>query len=215
MAIGSSVPPRAYPREILTTAFNWLQSQPDSVRTKATTPDALVGLYMQAQRGGLPAPGFDAEAPVSSQAFMSDLKNLAKGLEEFDDSRPARAVAPPASLRAQLGQTSTYPQSAQASMPMQAPAATPSPVNAVGPATYFQKPIPPEDFSFEPDVPVRRPQPAVSAAPGLLGDVAALLNERSIQMLREVQLALNLTSEVEAVNLMIAIAHKNLKSLLA
>jgi hypothetical protein len=185
MAIGSSVPPRAYTRETLTTAFNWLQSQPDSVRTKATTPDALVGLYMQAQRGGAFAQGFDAEAPVSSQAFMSDLKNLAEGLKEFDDSRTHRAVTPPAGSRAQLGQSPTYPQ-----------------------------------FSRDAVRESGREPSAVDHAPVMAdhAPVAALvgeLNERSRQMLREVQAAMNLTSEVETLNMMIAMAHKSLKSLLA
>lgn len=181
MAMGTSVPPRAYTRETLTTAFNWLQSQPDSVRSKATTPDALVGLYMQAQRGGGFANGFDAEAPQSSQAFMSDLKNLAEGLKEFDDSRQPRAVPPPASSRAQLGQQQTYPH-AESRPAAASPAFSQAAVAAVA-----------------------------TAASSLTGE----LNERSLEMLREVQLALNLSSEAETMNMMIALAHKSLKSLLA
>ncbi len=209
MAMGTSVPPRAYTRETLTTAFNWLQSQPDSVRSKATTPDALVGLYMQAQRGGAYATGFDAEAPQSSQAFMSDLKNLAEGLKEFDDSKLQRAVPPPASSRAQLGQSSTYPQ--QAELRPQAP--------------RVETPIPrqeaPRTESVTPAAAPRLTPPPVTApfvaAPAAVGASSLVdgLNERSLQMLHEVQMALNLTSESEALNMMIALAHKSLKSLLA
>lgn len=187
MAMGTSVPPRAYTRETLTTAFNWLQSQPDSVRARATTPDALVGLYMQAQRGVHVAPGFDAEAPVSSQAFMSDLKNLAEGLKEFDDSRTSRAVSPPPSSRAQLGQAPANPQ----------PAATRSAAQVSPSATSVAQ--------------------GMTAAMTALGTTALVgeLNTRSLEMLREVQMALNLTSEAETMNMMIALAHKSLKSLLA
>jgi len=208
MSLGSSVPPRAYTREILTTAFNWLQSQPDSVRSKATTPDALVGLYMQAQRGGAMATAFDTEAPVSSQTFMSDLKNLAEGLKEFDDSRANRAVNPPPTSRAQLGQAQTYPQ--QELRPIesrQAAPINPAPQPPAG-ATYapqapaFAQPAPaPQSFGYEPTVSAQT--------------LTSELNDRSLQMLREVQLALNLTSEAEAMNMMIALAHKSLKSLLA
>jgi hypothetical protein len=220
MAMGTSVPPRAYTRETLTTAFNWLQSQPESVRSKATTPDALVGLYMQAQRGGAYATGFDAEAPQSSQAFMSDLKNLAEGLREFDDSRQPRAVNPPASSRAQLGQHQTYPQnqfavsdavstpvsvsvSAPVS-PVSAPAAAPRPAQAPAAAAATAAEVPPS---------VAASFAATSAVTA--STLAGELNERSLQMLREVQLALNLTSEHETMNMMIALAHKSLKSLLA
>ena len=199
MAMVTSVPPRAYTREILTTAFNWLQTQPESVRAKAATPDALVGLYMQATRGANTPLGFDAEAPVSSQAFMSDLKNLAEGLKEFDDSRLAKAVPPPSSSKAQLG----YPQETERTSP---------------PATKYSAQIP-----MSP-APVAAAAIGVAAAasilapemaPAMAASLGSGLNERSLQMLREVQLALNLTSETETMNMMIALAHKSLKSLLA
>ena len=208
--MGSSVPPRAYTREILTTAFNWLQSQPDSVRSKATTPDALVGLYMQAQRGGAVTSAFEAEAPVSSQVFMSDLKNLAEGLKEFDDSRTSRAVTPPPTSRAQLGQPSTYPQSVSAVQPELRAA---SPAQSASPSPAYSQPVAPAGASYVAEAPAQAfaYAPAASAQPNLAGE----LNERSLQMLREVQLALNLTSEAETMNMMIALAHKSLKSLLA
>jgi hypothetical protein len=88
MANGPTLPPQAYTREILTNAFNWLQSQPESVRKIATTPDALVGLFLRAQRYGNSS--LEADAPISSQSFISDLKNLAEGLKQFEAPRDAR-----------------------------------------------------------------------------------------------------------------------------
>jgi hypothetical protein len=228
MAMGSSVPPRAYTRETLTTAFNWLQSQPESVRSKATTPDALVGLYMQATSRGALAAGFDAEAPQSSQAFMSDLKNLAEGLKEFDDSRGARAVNPPASSRAQLGNQQKYPQEPRPSYPQSTPppiakpAPKPSaPAESVSFQERFSDPnLEPEMTSFETDAPTAESAPHAPSenafGPSASSSaIASGLNERSLSMLREVQFALNLTSETETMNMMIALAHKSLKSLLA
>lgn len=204
MAMGTSVPPRAYTRETLTTAFNWLQSQPESVRSKATTPDALVGLYMQAQRGGTYATAFEVEAPQSSQAFMSDLKNLAEGLKEFDDSRQARAVPPPAASKAQLGNQQKYPQGEA-----MRPAAAANQFSVAAPVS--------ESVSarFSEPAPARPDAAPAAAAFVAASSLAEGLNERSLQMLREVQLALNLTSESETMNMMIALAHKSLKSLLA
>jgi hypothetical protein len=205
MAMGTSVPPRAYTRETLTTAFNWLQSQPESVRSKATTPDALVGLFMQAQRGGTFANGFDAEAPQSSQAFMSDLKNLAEGLKEFDDSRHPRAVPPPASSRAQLGQQQTYPHAESR------PAAASPVFSQTTPTAPVYEPAVPQATAGVAAASGSYAAGAAAAASSLTGE----LNERSLEMLREVQLALNLSSEAETMNMMIALAHKSLKSLLA
>ena len=207
MAMGTSVPPRAYTRETLTTAFNWLQSQPESVRSKATTPDALVALFIQATSRGASVAGFDAEAPQSSQAFMSDLKNLAEGLKEFDDSRGARAVNPPASSRAQLGNQQKYPQEPKPLYPQSnqrqaaKPAAAPTPF-----AAAFSQPERVAETASETEA--QQDIAASALAP-------SGLNERSLEMLREVQFALNLTSETEAMNMMIAVAHKSLKSLLA
>lgn len=286
MAIGTSVPPRAYTREILTTAFNWLQSQPDSVRTQATTPDALVGLYMKSQRGSAFAaaqPGFDAEAPASSQAFMSDLKNLAEGLKEFDDSRGPRAITPPATSRANHGSSPTYPQAPlQTSLQtsLQAPLQTSlqtqsSSMYAVMPPNSLQKQLPLDDGELsmarsdrsEPAqtyakasaqtfaqaardqaqaahaqakvaqaqavahaqaYAAARAQEESAQAPSINGEESARtsasasaesnstsdLNARSRQMLRDVQFAMNLSSETETLNAMIAIAYKTLQPIL-
>lgn len=74
----TNLPPEAFTKETLQEAFQWLQSQPDSVRELVHTPESLVSLYRKAKRQ-------DNDAPVSSKNFMSELKTLAKGLEAFSD----------------------------------------------------------------------------------------------------------------------------------
>lgn len=181
MAIGTSVPPRAYTRDILTTAFTWLQTQPDAVRAKATTPDALVGLYTQAQRVGANKSdsSFETEAPVSSQSFMSDLKNLAEGLKEFDDSRAHRQYSAPA-------QNYSNPQNDRA---VTAPAGAPLGATAIPAATTA---APAQTASQQTSAPT--------------GPAMQRLNERSLAMLREIQSAMNLSSEIEALNMAVAVA---------
>ena len=163
MATGPTLPPQAYTREILSTAFNWLQSQPESVKKLATSPDALVGIYMRAQRFGNSS--METDAPVSSQNFMSDLKNLAEGLKEFDEPREKRPV-----------------------QPQQAPIANghASPSRSESLSSGFAQGL--NDRSLHP---------------------------RSLEMIREVKSQLNLSSDAEAVNMMVALAYKNLKNLLA
>ena len=208
MAIGSQVPPRAYTREILTTAFNWLQTQPEAARAKATTPDALVALYMQATNnvggrfdrtyGGQSS--LETDAPVSSQAFMSDLKNLAVGLKEFDDSKSIRAPqARPA-----------MPQHASDTRLSTSEKLQPNPGFPVSHHVGEHR-VPTAAATVSAPVTTSSVPQTATAAPLRTQQ----LNEKSLAMLREVQVAMNLSSETEAINMMIAVAYKNLKSVIA
>jgi hypothetical protein len=184
MASGPTLPPQAYTREILTSAFNWLQTQPDSVRKLATTPDALVGLFTRARRFGNSS--LEADAPVSGQNFMSDLKNLAEGLKQFEDSkaaplaqRPAISAVPGSAMSAQTVLNQTNQQVNQQ-------------VHQVNHISQVFTP---------------------SGSQTMGGQVT--LNERSLVMIQEVKEQLNLSSDVEVLNMMIALAYKSLKHLLS
>jgi hypothetical protein len=83
--MSTDLPPEAYTREILQEAFNWLQEQPEPLRSSVQTPERLVSLYRKSQRLN------DHDAPVSSKKFISDLKNLASSLDEFNGSGSQRA----------------------------------------------------------------------------------------------------------------------------
>lgn len=185
MSSNTTLPPQAYTRETLTTAFNWLQSQPESVKKQATTPDSLVCLYARAQRMG--GGSFETEAPVSSQNFMSDLKNLAEGLRQFEDPRAPKQM-PFHRSQAPMAPVAPTP-SAVSTAPLAAPR-QPSPAQPIAQAL-------PEMPTFAP------------AAPSLA------LNERSLAMIHEVKVAMNLSNDTEAANLMMALAYKSYKSLLA
>lgn len=240
MASGPTLPPQAYTREILTSAFNWLQTQPESVKKLATTPDALVGLFMRAQRFG--ATSMEADAPVSSQAFISDLKNLAEGLKQFEDPRNAntrdmskdvrdtgRDARRAAALAAQHAQQLTHQmahQMAQTSATM-APTHVPSGVMSTGPfmSTHhlahqaaalmsLATEPPPTPTYASPGVSPSQPSSA-SLSSSLTVPLSIVgLNERTTQMIHEVKLGLNLSSESEAINLMVSLAYRHLKGLL-
>ena len=196
MAQGSTLPPQAYTRETLTTAFNWLQTQPESVRMLATTPDSLVCLYTRAQRsGGASFESFESEAPVSSQNFMSDLKNLAEGLRQFESpSERSDAVRPSPAL------------------PRPQHRAPPTPIPALNQA-YVQTPVAPTATPTA--APTATPTAAPSSAAAAAPVMPFALNERSWAMVQEVKVAMNLSNDAEAANLMMALAYKSLKSLLA
>jgi hypothetical protein len=52
----------------------------------AVTPDALVGLFLRAQRTG--DSSLETAAPVSRDNFLNDLKSLASELEQFESPAP-------------------------------------------------------------------------------------------------------------------------------
>lgn len=88
-------PPQAYAKEVLVQAYNWIQSQPDSVKVQAVSADALVSLFNRARRGG----GADGmNAPVSSEKFRSELKDIATELKNFSDPELPPQVPPPRQL---------------------------------------------------------------------------------------------------------------------
>lgn len=226
MAIGTTLPPRAYTREILTAAFNWLQTQPDSVRTKATTPDALVGLYTRAQRFGSVA---ESEAPVSSQNFMSDLKNLAEGLKAFDGAKvqlspaeaaiagplaPSAATTMPASapLNSAAPSANNHHSPARAAAAAVAAATAAAPLvtpTAAAPDTHVA-PAPTQTQAPSASTPTQAaPSPSVASVHTAL---TGGLNAKALAMLQEVQTSLNLSTETEAANMMIALAYKTLKA---
>lgn len=232
MAIGSTAAPQAYTREVLTTAFNWLQSQPDSVRRQATTPDSLVALYMRAQRHGTSnlTTSLQTEAPVSSQNFMSDLKNLAEGLKQFEDPQ-ARAQAHGQSHTQTLAQPTPQPETQQ---PVHQPAQQLAHQNLSTPAQAFSHGQMAPNFSNGNRQQVLGAFPAATAQQAATRSISVEtysttafsgaatvsaaqlgLSERSLQMLEEVKSNLNLTSDAETINLMLALAYKNLKTLLA
>ncbi len=76
-------PPQAYTRDILAAAYEWLRSQPQSIRELANNSDNLVALYMQARRRG-GSPMLPPLTEASSETFKQDLRALAEGMKQFD-----------------------------------------------------------------------------------------------------------------------------------
>lgn len=73
------LPPQAYTKDTLVQAYAWLQSQNESIKEIATSPDNLVSLYLKAKSQGESA----LERP-SIKNFKSELKSLAGTLSEFE-----------------------------------------------------------------------------------------------------------------------------------
>ena len=195
MSTGNLYPPQAFTREMLSQAYIWLQAQPESVRELARNPESLIALYLKTQRSLLhnqkkmesQSSNPHADAPVSAQNFMTDLKSLAEGLKQFEDPTLAAPTANTNQSREREFQT---PQNFAAQLRSEIPSAR-NPIQNMS--------------SMAPPPPVYS-QAGVSANPQL--------NSNSQYMIREVKEKLNLSSDLEALNMLVAIAYKNLKSLI-
>ncbi|OQW49928.1 MAG: hypothetical protein A4S09_11845 [Proteobacteria bacterium SG_bin7] len=81
------LPPEAYTNRELAQAYSWLMNQPEQIQRLGTTKEAVICLYKRAVRGGEPI----HESPtMSSDAFQSDLKNLADVVRSFEAPLPTQ-----------------------------------------------------------------------------------------------------------------------------
>lgn len=197
----SNFPPQAYTRDTLSAAFDWLQRQPANIRELASNPDNLVALYTQSQRRSESyAPGsqineFESQAPISSKAFKEDLKVLAEGLKRFDHSDGPSAVTGTGTINGNKATESADTLRHSSTQP------TTQPANAK--TTSPQPPpqgIPETDLKKTPSLPV--PAKAVS--------LESLLDQRTRQALAEIQEQFNLSSEAEALRLVVQVGYQRL-----
>ncbi len=133
---------------------------------------------------------WSSESPASAAAFVQDLRQINQALQQFDASpTPATRVTPQAAAV-----------NAQASP-------QPLPVNS---ATFEVSSPKPAALAMKLEAGGARP--AATSASSLSVEA---LHPRSQAMLGEVREALNLSSDVEALNVLIAAGFKSLKSLIS
>lgn len=234
----NGLPPQAFTRETLSKAYEWLGTQPESVKALAKDANTLVSLYtthlLRAQDGF--ASSVDPEeaknilkntAPVSGEHFKSELKNLAQGLEEFSTEPPKASEPPRASERNQIPQAN--PQRPQL------PGFGGSEYSNVNHKPMNQnlsgEPLPPPPIAqaqtqtLPPHVQQRHrwdPTPASginsavqssNRAQGTSG-LAALLDTSSQMRVARVRDSLNLSSDNEALRMLISLGFARLKDVL-
>jgi len=128
--MSTDLPPEAYTKETLQAAFDWLQTQPDVVRSSVHTPEHLVSLFQKSQRLN------DTDHPVSSKKFVTDLKSLASSLDQFSGN-PTTYVAQPVNIEPpQQTTTQTVKKASfEVTTNTQAPTPSPSPALVFDPLT--------------------------------------------------------------------------------
>lgn len=196
------LPPQAYTKETLLKAYQWLMSQNSNIKEIATTPDMLVSLYLKSMRDGDSA----LERP-SIKNFKSELKSLAGMMGELDRPQQSQGVG------------ATYHQQ-PVHQAVQQP--TPTPVQTV---------VQPQVIQTAPPV-----NPTVMAAPNNMAmatqthqvsytektltattqatDVMDLFDCGTKSMIQEVKEEFNLSSELEALRMLIKIGYVKSKGML-
>ena len=185
-------PPEAYSKELLSEAFNWLQNQEESVRELVQTPENLITIYRNHQKRA------ETDAPVSSKQFISDLKTLARGIEEFDNGPMANTgfnKAPSATLTKDLPKS---PQPAS-KRPMEAytPPPPPKASEKSTPARSQAQP-PPKSTFIEPKNPAKATFSGHDVDP------------ESRKMIQQTRLRFNLSSDSEALRMLLALGFEKL-----
>ena len=209
------LPPQAYTKETLLKAYNWLQSQSDQVKELATTPDQLVSLFLKSTRLGqeslqrytnsttstfsntsapvMTTPTEQSDRP-SLQSFKSELKNLAGMMGDLE--KPA--VVP------SKNSANSSPTSSQTSYQNTQPAPNQGTYQSAAPSGY-QAPLPPYQgpvTTTQPSAPINA---YVSSAPNY--------DEMTQILIREVKNELNLSSDTEALRMLVKIGYQKVRSL--
>lgn len=178
------LPPQAYTKDTLAHAFAWLQNQTESIKEMASNPDILVGLYLKAKLQGDEA----LERP-SIQNFKNELRSLAGMMGEFTTKQEHRPEHRPESRPEHRTEHRSEPMAK--SQP--APAAMPGPAKSAQQFSASQQNITPT------------PPPRTETQ---------MLDQKSLQMIREVKEQFNLSSDSEALRLLISAGSQSLKGLI-
>lgn len=196
------LPPQAYTKETLLKAYHWLQQQTPSIREMAMTPDIMVSLYLKASRDGDQA----LERP-SIQNFKTELRNLAGLMGELEGPAGVSNDKP----------TSPSP---ERTAPGPAPAAAPvaPPVFSAPLAATFAPPPrmepPPRTEAPRMETPRAEPPRSEPAPKGETPGIRLVLDSKSLEMLREVREDFNLSTDSEALRMLIKIGFTKAKTLL-
>jgi hypothetical protein len=200
------LPPQAYTKETLQKAYTWLLNQSASVKDLATTQDMLISLYLKAQRSG------DASLETPSiQNFKQELKNLATMIGDlqtpssYQVQNSAPIVQPPpappaASTNASLA---TNP-------PLQSPAPAPTISNSPTPMTTpTPKVVTQNNSSLNSGSGASSNSGSNSSSSSSLGQ----LDLQSLQILSDVRHNLNLSSDIEALRMLITLGYRQIKKM--
>lgn len=193
MSRQNQFPPQAITKDVLAAAYAWIQEQPDYIQQLASSKNDLVSLYRRAMKNQ--APMTNGAEDVSSSLFQNSLKELTEDLKQFTEPSVSETQIPSNVMLGAPIAANVAPTNVAA-----APASS-SNVYAAQAAQQF-----------------RNTQPTTGATANENGTVAGPLSTSldpiSLEMIREVKLALNLSHENEAIRMLLRLGYEKAKDIL-
>lgn len=236
----TKMPPQAYTKEVLATAFDWLSRQNESVKKSIRNSDDLVGLYLRSTRlkdGGSGQIQSTSQNPAgynpdlsSAKSFRSELQGLAQNLKQFEE-KPA--LPPELKVEPDYLHELSLMMSTQAAAQSAAPSASSSgfaPNTSLLQAAGIQTaPTPKVNVDFQqPAIPNHKVTPQNThnndeqymtttkentTAVETADTVLLKLDKKTISAINLAKERLNLSSNTEAIRVLVSLGEKHLKKI--
>lgn len=207
------MPPQAYTKEVLTAAFDWLSGQPEYVRQKITSSDDLVGLYLKSTRL---KQDFNKDLS-SAKNFRNELQDLAQNLKQFEEKEePPAKPAPTRTMSIPMPKEDfVYPGSNSVERGFEA--AGQQMMSSQVPAPHQST----QEMMSASVSNVPAPTPSASAVGSTRGahkgatdgEILFRLDQKTLAALNLAKDRLNLSSDSEALRVLVSLGEKHLKKL--
>lgn len=212
------IPPQAYTKDTLLKAYAWLMNQSQSIKEMATTPDILVSLFLKAQRNGEES----LDRP-SIQNFKNELKSLAGLMGELDDRKVssvsananfAGASSAGVAVSAGFGASSV----SNSGMGANTSGASFGLLNQNAPSVIVSSHPGSNDTKTASSTTATMTSGTITKVSQTTTTVEAnstygLVDSKTMEMLEEVRVAFNLSSEQEALRMLVSLGYNKAKAL--
>ncbi len=191
------MPPQAYTKETLQSAFEWWSKQSEDLRNQIQDKDDLVGYYLRINRGVKPPKNEGGFTKAAKESFSLELKGLVKNLDAFNQCEETEHI-----------ESEEKPKTCEQLKIPQAKRST----HVFKPSNQLQFPS-----MSKPLVPTKKTDTTVTKSSTLTTQTQGKnfkLDEKSWTSVTRVKEVLNLSSEEEALRALIALGKSQLKELI-
>lgn len=190
------LPPQAFTKETLHKAYLWLNAQGPHIKELATTPELLVSLFLKAQRNGE-----ESLNRPSIQNFKNELKSLAGMIGEFESgtSSSNHQQDLPSSANERNSNQNSESSTANPAEALYFASQNMEPNYSAAPNSHFAPSRPQENFQLS----------NTNTSAPISG-----IDQRSFAMIQEVKNQFNLSTETEALRLLISLGYSKAKTIL-
>ncbi len=198
------LPPQAYTKETLLKAYNWLQSQSDQVKELATTPDQLVSLFLKSTRLGQESLQRYTNSTISTFANTGSAGPSIPPFAEQNDRPSLQSFKSELKNLAGIMGDLEKPPTPQQNAPSMTSNSGMSSTTA-----HYQAPLPPYQGPTTTHGNSSQPVPKELN----VSTQSPSYDEMTQILIREVKSELNLSSDSEALRMLVKIGYQKVRSL--